>query len=84
VPGAWSANLSVRHQDGFPVASGPYAGDVPSFTQVDVGAGYDFSRTIRGLRADVLVQNVLDDKHREFIGAPLIGRMALVRVGLTF
>ncbi|HYE58297.1 MAG TPA: TonB-dependent receptor, partial [Rhodothermales bacterium] len=84
VPQAWSANVSVRYQDGFPVASGPYAGDVPSFTLVDVGVGYDFSRTMRGLRGDLLVQNVLDDRHREFIGAPLIGRMALVRLGLTF
>jgi len=84
VPQAWSANASVRYQDAFPVASGPYAGDVPSFTLVDLGAGYDFSNTLRGLRADLLVQNVLNDKHREFIGAPLIGRMALVRVGFTF
>ncbi|HYE58781.1 MAG TPA: TonB-dependent receptor, partial [Rhodothermales bacterium] len=57
VPQSWSANVSVRYQDGFPVASGPYAGDVPSFTLVDVGVGYDFSRMMRGLRGDVLVQN---------------------------
>ncbi len=84
VPQAWSANVSARYQDGFPVASGPYAGDVPAFTLVDVGAGYDFSHTVQGLRADFLVQNLLNNKHREFIGAPLIGRMALVRLGFTF
>ena len=84
VPQSWSVNVSGRYQDGFPVASGPYVGNVDSFFLLDLGAGYDFSRIASGLRLDVLVQNVLNDKRREFIGAPEIGRMAMARMTYSF
>ena len=84
IPQSWSANVSGRYQDGFPVRSGPYTGQLESFFLLDLGAGYDFSRVANGLRLDVLVQNVLNDKRREFIGAPEIGRMALARMTFSF
>lgn len=84
VPHSWSANVAGRYQDGFPVASGPYVGRVDRFFLLDVGAGYDFHRLAPGLRLDVLVQNVLNDKRREFIGAPQIGRMAMARMTYSF
>ncbi len=84
IPQSWSANISGRYQDGFPVRSGPYTGQLDSFFLLDIGAGYDFSRVASGLRVDMLVQNVLNDKRREFIGAPEIGRMALARMTFSF
>lgn len=84
VPNSFSVNASGRYVKGFPVASGPYLGDVESYFLLDIGAGYDFANTLSGLRLDVTVTNVLDDMHYEFVGAPQIGRMALARAIYTF
>ncbi len=75
-----SVNASGRYTDGFPVLSGPYVGDVPSYFLLDVGAGFDLSEFAPGLRIDVTVSNVGDNMHREFVGAPQMGRMAMGRV----
>jgi iron complex outermembrane receptor protein len=69
---------------GFPVRSGPYVGDVDDYDLVDVGAGYDLGKFTPGMSLDVLVQNLFDNEHREFIGAPKIGRLALARLNYTF
>lgn len=71
---------SIRWNDRFKVASGPYVGEVPDYFLVDIGAGYDLSQWAPGLRIDVLSQNVLDEKHREFVGAPEIGRFTTARL----
>ena len=75
-----SVNASGRYTDGFPVLSGPYVGDVDSYFLLDVGVGYDMGNFQPGLRLDVGVSNVTDKMHRQFIGAPQIGRMAMARV----
>ena len=81
--GGASINASGRYTEGFPVRSGPYVGDVESYFVLDVGAGYDFARYAPGLRADLQVLNVLGNEHREFVGAPEIGRMAILRLTYT-
>ncbi len=73
-------NLSGRYQDEFPVQSGPYVGTVPSYFLLDVGAGFDFHQYAPGLRLDLSVQNVLNEEHREFVGAAQLGRMAMARL----
>ncbi len=80
----FNVNVSARYTDGFPVASGPYVGDVPSFFLLDVGFGYDLSGFTPGLRLDANIQNVLNNEHREFVGAPLIGRFASGRLTYSF
>ncbi|MDE2996033.1 MAG: TonB-dependent receptor [Bacteroidota bacterium] len=75
-----SFNAAGRYTDGFPVLSGPYVGDVDSYMLFDVGVGYDMGNFQPGLRLDVGVTNVTDKMHRQFIGAPQIGRMAMARV----
>ncbi|MEZ4697559.1 MAG: TonB-dependent receptor [Rhodothermales bacterium] len=80
---SFSAGISARYTDGFPIRSGPYVGDLPSYFLVDLSAGYDFGAIARGLRLDATVQNILDERHREFIGAPEIGRMGMVRLTVT-
>lgn len=75
-----SVNAAGRYTDGFPVLSGPYEGDVPSYMLVDIGAGYDLQRFTQGLRVDLGISNVTDNFHREFVGAPQMGRMAIARI----
>jgi len=95
MPSGLSANISGRYVEGFPVASGPYVGGLPapygtgeggveSYFLLDLGATYDFTRTIPGLELGVQVQNVLGNEHREFLGAPELGRMALARLMYSF
>lgn len=75
-----SVNGSARYTEGFPVLSGPYVGDVDNFFLVDIGAGYDFSQSVEGLRVDFSVQNILNNEHRQFVGAPELGRMGILRL----
>ena len=75
---------SGRYIQGFPVNSGPYRGDVDSYFLIDLGVGYDFDGQVDGLRADLGVSNLLDSDHREFIGAPKLGRVAIGRLTYTF
>ncbi|MEX0599756.1 MAG: TonB-dependent receptor, partial [Rhodothermales bacterium] len=79
-PAGWRANASVRYIGEFTVRSGPYEGIVDAYTMLDLGAGYDFDAMVPGLRLDVSVMNALDQTHREFIGAPQLGRLALARL----
>ena len=84
--------VAARYTDDMPIQSGPYVGlncrlatDLPlndcleSYFLMDVGAGYVFRNQLNGLRLDVSVNNVLDERHREFVGAPKLGRMAMAR-----
>lgn len=81
---SFSVSAAARYVEGFTVHSGPYNGFVDDYLLVDLGAGYDFSRYAPGLRVDVTVQNVLDHMHREFVGAPKMGRLGLARLTYTF
>ena len=78
-----SVNAAGRYTEGFPVLSGPYVGDVDSYFLLDIGAGYDMSDFQPGLRIDLQISNVLDNMHREFIGAPQMGRMGMARLTYT-
>jgi outer membrane receptor for ferrienterochelin and colicins len=83
VPRGWRLNAALRHVGSFDVRSGPYSGTVEAFTLLDLGAGYDLDAYVPGMRIDVSVLNVLDNVHRQFIGAPQMGRLALARIIYT-
>ncbi len=76
-PAGISVNASGRYTKGFPVISGPYVGDVQSYFLLDTSVGYAFNT---GLRADLGVSNLLNSDHREFVGAPKLGRVATARL----
>ena len=78
-----SVNASGRYQAEFPVQSGPYVGTVPSYFLLDLGFGFDFAQYAPGLRLDVSIQNILNEEHREFVGAPLLGRLGMARLTYT-
>lgn len=79
-----SVNVAARQTEGFPVISGPYVGDVESYFVVDLGVGYDLKALAQGLRLDLGISNALDNMHREFVGAPEMGRMGILRATFTF
>ena len=80
IPSGWSFNASARHIGEFRVLSGFYDGTVEAYTLLDLGMGYDFSDFVPGLRLQLSVFNVLNNNHRQFIGAPRIGRTGLAQL----
>ena len=75
--GKLNALAQARYVEGFPVSSGVYSGWIKSYTLLDCDIAYNlFSNT----RLSLTVQNVFDNRHREMIGAPEIGRQAIARI----
>ncbi len=79
----FGVGLRTRFVAGFPVRSGVYIGELESYYTVDFNAGYEIPVDPRP-RLSLTVQNLLDRKHQQFIGAPEIGRLAMVRLTQTF
>jgi iron complex outermembrane receptor protein len=65
------------------MSSGVYAGHVESYVLIDLLAGAEVPWVV-GLRATLAAENVLDDRHREFVGAPELGRLVTGRLHYTF
>ena len=72
----------MRMSGGFPVNSGVYSGNIDAFNVVDVNAGYRLPGT--GTTISATINNMLNDKHREFIGVPEMGILALLQVQFEF
>ena len=78
-----SASGWIRHRGSFPMESGAYAGLVDGFTVCDLDLVYELPihSPDASVTANLQVSNLFDRKHREFVGAPEIGR--LISGGLT-
>jgi iron complex outermembrane receptor protein len=74
-----SVGASGNYVEGFPVETGPYVGEVEDYFLLDARLGYDLP-PISGLSANLTVKNVLNNEHREFVGAPELGRMIMARL----
>lgn len=79
-----TVSTSARFTQGFPVRSGAYIGEVEDYFLVDLGVRYSFGGQMSGLSADIGVSNILNNVHREFIGAPKVGRVAIGRLTYSF
>jgi iron complex outermembrane receptor protein len=82
-PTGFTVDVRGRWNDEFPMNSGVFVGTVESYTVVDASVAYRFpfaQNTILSLN----VQNLFGDKHREFIGAPELGRLVLSQIQVTF
>lgn len=82
-PTGFTIDVRGRHNGAFRMNSGAFIGNIESYTLLDLSAAYRFpfaSNTI----FSVNVQNVFDDVHQEFIGAPAIGRLILTQLSVTF
>ena len=82
-PTGITVDVRGRWNDDFPMNSGVFVGTVKSYTVVDASVAYRFpfaQNTIVALN----VQNLLNDKHREFVGAPELGTLAIAQVQVAF
>ncbi len=78
-----SANLRGRYVQGFPMNSGVYIGQVRPYALFDMGFAYRFTQ-YPGLMFSANVTNLLNRRHREFVGARVLGRFALARFTYNF
>ena len=91
----FNGELRVRYTDEFPANSAGYVGlacvatappnsgeCVKSYTLLDLTAGYGLP--MRGASLQLTVNNVFDEEYQAFIGTPVTGRMALLRLKYEF
>ena len=71
----------VRFTDSFPMNSGTYIGEVEGYNVVDASVSYDFQP---GTRVTLTANNLADNMHQEFFGAPQVGRLLIMRVRHEF
>ena len=76
-----SASIIARHVAGFPMNSGVYIGEVEPYTVANLQAAYRIPRANVSLSLNI--QNVFDAQHREFVGAPVLGRFAILQAEYT-
>jgi len=74
-----NGNVRFRSQNGFPVNSGVYIGDVDAFTVLDLGAGVRVPG-YKNVWFQVDVMNLFDNNYSSFVGTPTLGRFLLARV----
>jgi iron complex outermembrane receptor protein len=74
-----NGQIRFRAQNGFPMNSGVYSGDVDAYAVLDVGLGYRV-RGLRGVWLQLDVQNLFDNQYRSSVGAPELGRFMMLRV----
>lgn len=80
--GRFHAEGRARWMSGFRMSSGVYAGEVAEYALFDLNAGAALP-WIPGTGFTVSVLNLLDRKHREFVGAPEIGILAIGKIHCT-
>lgn len=73
----------MRHTGSFPMNSGAFVGDVEAYTLFDAHVGWTLPQ-ISGAKLSIVAKNLLDTKHQEFVGAPVLGRLAFVRLTYSF
>jgi iron complex outermembrane receptor protein len=74
-----TAGLRGRYVRSFPVNNGMFAGTVDAYAVLDLAAGAVLPFW-RAASVTLTVQNVLDDRHIEIVGAPELGRFFLMRL----
>jgi iron complex outermembrane receptor protein len=79
LPAGASVGATVHYVDAFSVRAGPYAGPVDRYALLDLRAGTPVP-SVPGLHLILTVKNALGNEHREFAGAPKLGRFVTVRL----
>jgi iron complex outermembrane receptor protein len=75
--------LRFRYVHGFPINSGVYVGSIKTYYVFDLNGSYKLPFS-PNTQVTLAIQNLLDKKHQEFVGAPKIGRLALLRLTHSF
>ncbi|MFQ5866095.1 MAG: TonB-dependent receptor domain-containing protein, partial [bacterium] len=79
----FDSNLRLRFVDSFPVISADFKGTSDRYAVLDLTANYKLPFS-RNTNLNLTIQNLTDNKHLEIVGAPEIGRLAIVRVTQSF
>ena len=82
-PAGFLVGATAHYIDAFPVRTGPYVGTVDSYALLDMRLRSTVP-SVPGLSANVTAKNVLGNAHREFVGAPALGRMIIARLAYEF
>ena len=77
------AEIRGRSVSSFPVESGVFSGQVESYTILDGSLSYRLP-WVHSITLSLSVDNLLDQRHREFVGAPVLGRLVLARIKADF
>ena len=73
----------IRFTDSFPMNSGDYIGIVGAYQVVDASLSYDLPFQ-PGTRLTLTANNIGNYEHQEFVGAPQVGRLLIMRVRHEF
>ena len=79
----YTLGARMRFNAGFPMNSGVYLGEVEGYQVIDASVGYKLPFQT-GAHVSLTANNILNSMHNEFVGAPEIGRMLLLRVRYDF
>ena len=79
----YTLGARMRFNAGFPMNSGVYLGEVEGYEVIDASLGYRLPFQT-GAHVSLTANNILNNMHNEFVGAPKIGRMLLLRVRYDF
>jgi iron complex outermembrane receptor protein len=78
--GVWAQGVAVET---YPVKSGVFEGTIPGYAVLNIGVTAALPAR-RGLSLSVTATNILDNVHQEYVGAPAIGRLVVMRVRAEF
>ena len=79
--GVWTASGRFRSATGFPVRSDVYVGRTEAYGLVDIALG----RRVRAdSRVSLTIQNLTDQRHRQFVDVAEIGRVAMLQLEVGF
>jgi len=81
--GDLGGSIRARYVDGFRVRSDVYVGSVESYFVVDASLYYTVPFS-KDTMVNLTIQNLTDNRHREFVFVPEIGRLAMLRLTHEF
>jgi iron complex outermembrane receptor protein len=77
-----AVELRDRWSDAFPMYDNYWVGNVGARHVVDLTVNYRIE-SLNNLQLTLSVTNLLNNSHQEFVGAPYIGRIAMLRAAYT-
>lgn len=83
VASGWTLEGQVRYSDAFNMNSGVYIGLVDQYTVLDANIGYRLPMAPQATLT-LTASNIFDNLHQEFIGAPELGRLLMLRLQYEF
>lgn len=79
-----TTSVRGRFTQGFPMNSGVYVGNVEGYSLMDLNVSYRLPIGAQQTLLTLDIQNALNDKHQEFVGAPFLGRVIFLQAQYQF